>query len=62
MIEWEKTEIDNIIKFVRKGYNKRLPELESIVTKPTLYCKALLEIESTNPAEMLVENKDKLDT
>lgn len=34
-----------IAKYIKKIYNKKIPELESIVTNDALYCKAVLEIE-----------------
>ena len=38
-------EINVIFRFVKTVYYKRFPELESIVTQPALYCKAVREIE-----------------
>lgn len=38
-------EIASIFRFVKNIYNRKFPELESIVTQPSLYCKAVREIE-----------------
>jgi RNA processing factor Prp31 len=38
-------EINAIFRSVKTAYYKRFPELESIVTQPALYCKAVREIE-----------------
>ena len=37
-------EINSIFRAVKAVYYKRFPELESIVTQPALYCKAVREI------------------
>jgi RNA processing factor Prp31 len=37
-------EISSFFRAVKAVYNRKFPELESIVTQPALYCKAVREI------------------
>ena len=44
-------DINVIFRSVKVGYYKRFPELESIITQPALYCKAVREIEKAERGE-----------
>jgi RNA processing factor Prp31 len=53
-------EVAGFFRAVKAVYGRKFPELESIVTQPALYCKAVREIERGETAFAYLSNHQRI--